>query len=61
MKVGDLVKLRQQQGQFGILIKRSYLAYDPHYSRWIVMLSDELRDIKEVRLARVKEEQACNL
>ena len=65
MKVGDLVELKSrtrftggetlEQGDVGVIIKRSYLAYDPDECKWLVMFKDEMRSVKQARLKKVED------
>ena len=69
MKVGDLVKLKSrtrftggetlEQGAVGVIIKRSYLAYDPGECKWLVMFKDEMRSVKQDRLKNVGSKDEC--
>ena len=66
MKVGDLVKLKRRtrftggetlkSGEIGVIIKRSYLAYDEDDCKWLVMFGDNLRSVTQRALARVEGE-----
>ena len=63
MKPGDLVRLKGrtsftggevlESGEVGILIERSYLAYESNNSRWFVIFSGEVLSVTEGRLIKV--------
>tara|TARA_B100000700_G_C15026396_1_gene848372 strand:+ start:424 stop:633 length:210 start_codon:yes stop_codon:yes gene_type:complete len=66
MKVGDLVKLKSRTrftagetldaGEVGVIIKQSYLAYDPDDNKWLVLFKDEMRSVKQARMTKVNDE-----
>ncbi len=66
MHVGDLVKLKRltrftagetlQKGAVGVLIKRSYLAYDSDDCKWLVMFGDDLRSVTQRALTKIEVE-----
>ena len=66
MKVGDLVRLKQrtrftggetlQKGEMGVVVKRSYLAYEANDCKWLVMFGDSLRSVTQRALEKIVSE-----
>ena len=58
MKAGDQVKIVSRRcncyvdsGDYGLLIKRIYLAYEPHLTKWEVLVGENIV-IKQVSALR---------
>ena len=51
MNKGDVVKVKYT-GQTGVLVKRSYLAYEQKYSVWTVLLSTGTKRIRQSQLTK---------
>ena len=54
-KKGDLVRVRCKNwwlssGQLGVIICRTYLAYENRYSRWKVLVENEIREVTESQI-----------
>ena len=66
VKVGDLVKLNRrtrftggetlQKGEMGVVVKRSYLAYEADECKWLVMFGDSLRSVTQRALEKIVSE-----
>lgn len=50
LKKGDVVRIRRSRwgpdtGELGVLIACTYLAYESKYSKWKVLVGNEIREI----------------
>lgn len=64
MKPGDLVRVKRStvlpcntslsKGEMGIIVKKTYEAYDPEYSKWLVIFKDSPRKINQSNLTKVE-------
>ena len=50
LKKGDMVRIRRGKwradaGELGMLLNRTYLAYEKKYSKWRVLVGDEVREV----------------
>ena len=55
LKKGDMVRIRRgkwnaDNGELGMLLNRTYLAYEKNYCRWKVLVGNEIREIWESQL-----------
>ena len=55
LKKGDMVRIRRGKwnadtGELGMLLNRTYLAYENKYCRWKVLVGNEIREIWESQL-----------
>ena len=61
LKRGDLVRIRRSRwgpdtGELGVVLKRTYLAYEEKNSRWNIMVGDIVREVVSANLFPVKNE-----
>ena len=68
MDKGDIVRfksnrLRKTFGpEMGVLIKRTYLAYDSYFTKWDVLFSDgTVKNIRESHLSKIDKDQGMHI
>jgi hypothetical protein len=52
---GDLVRIRRKHwwmgtGRLGVVLRRTYMAYDVKDSRWLVLIDDEVKEYRAANL-----------
>ncbi len=55
LKKGDLVRIRRKHwwmgaGRLGVIIRRTYMAYDPKDSRWLVLVGNDVNEYRAVNI-----------
>ena len=57
MNPGDLVRVynRNRLSGLGMLLKRTYLAYETRYCKWLVMFDGEATEMHQSQLRAIKD------
>jgi len=55
LKAGDLVRIRRKNwwmssGRLGVIVRRTYMAYDSKDSRWLVLVNNEVKEYREANI-----------
>ena len=61
LKRGELVRIRRSRwgpdtGEVGVVLKRTYMAYEEKNSRWNILVGDIVKEVVSANLFRVKNE-----